>query len=266
VSDLGSDILTVEDVSISFGGVRALSDVSMSVKAGEIVGVIGPNGAGKTTLLNVVSGMNTPDRGQVTLDGTAITGRKPSRIAGLGLGRTFQASQLFPGMSVLENMLTGLHLRSRAGLFAAAVRAPAMREEEAAMRARALEALEFVGLRAFAPRPGNALSFGQQRIVEIARTLISEPKVVLLDEPAVGLSLTRVAELDALLRRIRDERGVTLVMIEHVIRLVMGVSDRVVVLNSGQKIAEGRPEDIRRDPAVIEAYLGRHLDAERPAP
>jgi branched-chain amino acid transport system ATP-binding protein len=141
-----------------------------------------------------------------------------------------------------------------------------MREEEAAMRARALEALEFVGLGPLASRPGNALSFGQQRIVEIARTLISQPKVVLLDEPAVGLSLNRVAELDALLRRIREERGVTLIMIEHVIRLVMGVSDRIVVLNSGQNIAEGRPEDIRRDPAVVEAYLGRHVDAGRSTP
>jgi branched-chain amino acid transport system ATP-binding protein len=261
-----ADILTVDRVSISFGGVRALSEVSLGVKPGEIVGVIGPNGAGKTTLLNVICGMNAPDRGEVVLDGTAITGGKPSRIAGLGLGRTFQASQLFPGMSVLENMMTGLHLRSRAGLFAAALRTPAMREEEAAMRARALEALEFVGLGPLASRPGNALSFGQQRIVEIARTLISQPKVVLLDEPAVGLSLNRVAELDALLRRIREERGVTLIMIEHVIRLVMGVSDRIVVLNSGQKIAEGRPEDIRRDPAVVEAYLGRHVDAGRSTP
>ena len=259
-------LLAVDDVSLSFGGVRALSDVSIRVAAGEIVGVIGPNGAGKTTLLNVVCGMNRPDRGGVTLDGVGITGRKPSQIAGMGLARTFQASQLFPGMSVLENMMTGLHLRSRAGLFAAALRTPAMRRDEAEMRTRALAALAFVGMGAFASRPGHALSFGQQRIVEIARTLISEPKVVLLDEPAVGLSLNRVAELDALLRRMRDERGVTLVMIEHVIRLVMGVSDRVVVLNSGQKIADGRPEEIRRDPAVIEAYLGRGADARRPAP
>jgi len=258
--------LAVTNVSVAFGGVHALSDVSLAVDAGQIVGVIGPNGAGKTTLLNVVCGVSRPDRGDVTLHDIVVTGWKPNRIAGLGLGRTFQTSQLFPGMTVLENLMTGLHLRGRSGLLAAAFRTPSMKREEAEMRGRALAALDFVGMRAFAGRRGAALSFGQQRVVEIARALIGDPTVVLLDEPAVGLSLPRVAELDTLVRRIRDERGVTLLMIEHVIRLVMGVSDRVIVMNSGHKIAEGPPDDIRRNPDVVEAYLGRHGDARHPAP
>jgi branched-chain amino acid transport system ATP-binding protein len=258
-------VLAVDGVSISFGGLRALDNVSASFGAGEIVGIIGPNGAGKTTLLNVVCGLNRPDTGDIRLAGQVITGMKPNRIAGMGLARTFQTSQLFAGMTVLENMMAGLHLRSSANVFTAGLRTRRMRAEEAELAARAREALEFVGFANFADRPGDALSFGQRRIVEIARTLIGAPKIVLLDEPAVGLSINRVAELDLLLRRIRDEKGVTLVMIEHVIRLVMGVSDRIVVLNSGQKIADGRPQEIRREPVVAEAYLGRQIDAGRAA-
>ena len=258
-------ILAVDGVSISFGGVRALDNVSIACGAGEIVGIIGPNGAGKTTLLNVICGVNRPDAGDIRLGERVITGMKPNWIAAMGLARTFQTSQLFAGMSILENMMTGLHLNGRTGLFGAVLRTRRMREEESELAVRAYEALAFVGFASFADRPGDALSFGQRRIVEIARTLIGDPKVVLLDEPAVGLSINRVAELDRLLRRIRDEKGVTLVMIEHVIRLVMGVSDRVVVLNSGQKIADGRPEAIRTDAAVIEAYLGKSIDAGRAA-
>jgi branched-chain amino acid transport system ATP-binding protein len=254
-------ILSLQNVSVSFGGVQANHDVSLEVGRGEIVGIIGPNGAGKTTLLNCIGGLNRPDAGEIHLGEVRITGMKPNRIAALGLRRTFQTSQLFPGMTVLENMMAGLHLHTRAGLFAAGFRTGAMREEESEAAQKALEALRFIGMEGFADRPGDALSFGQQRIVEIARALIAEPKVVLLDEPAVGLSLTRVAELDRLLRRIRDEKGVTLVMIEHVIRLVMDVCDRVVVLNSGIKIADGAPGEVAADSAVIEAYLGKHHDA-----
>lgn len=253
--------LRASGVSISFGGLKALDSVEIDVAPGEIRGVIGPNGAGKTTLLNVICGIDPPDHGAVWLDGQPITGLKTSRIAERGIGRTFQTTKLFKGMTVLENVMTGLHGKMRASPLAAAFGMKSVLREEAEAARRAREALEFVRMLDFADHEATALSFGQQRLVEVARALVSEPQVLLLDEPAVGLSLTRVAEVDELLRRIRRERGVTILMIEHVIRLVMGVCDRITVLNSGRKIADGTAEEVMADREVAEAYLGADLDA-----
>jgi branched-chain amino acid transport system ATP-binding protein len=262
---MSQPILAVRDLRIAFGGVTVLDGVDLDVKRGEIRGLIGPNGAGKTTLLNVISGIHRPHGGDVRLEGTSIVGRKPSDIARLGLGRTFQSSQLYGGMTVLENMMAGLHRRTHTGLLSAGLNLERHRREEADMESAASSALAFVGMSEFANRPATQLSFGQQRVIEIARTLIGEPTIVLLDEPAVGLSENRLAELDLLLRRIRDQKGVTLILIEHVIRLVMGVCDQVTVLSSGRAIADGPPDVVRNDRAVIEAYLGRELRARHQA-
>lgn len=253
--------LRASGVSISFGGLKALDSVEIDVAPGEIRGIIGPNGAGKTTLLNVICGIDPPDSGAVWLDGQPITGLRTSRIAERGIGRTFQTTKLFKGMTVLENVMTGLHGKMRANPLAAAFGMRSVLREEAEAARRAREVLEFVRMLDFADHEATALSFGQQRLVEVARALVSEPQVLLLDEPAVGLSLTRVAEVDELLRRIRRERGVTILMIEHVIRLVMGVCDRITVLNSGRKIADGTAEEVMADREVAEAYLGADLDA-----
>ena len=217
----------------------------------------------------MICGIDPPDTGTVWLDGESINGLKTSQIADRGIGRTFQTTKLFKGMTVLENVMTGLHGKMGASPLAAAFGFRSVLREEAEAARRAREVLDFVRMLDFADEEATALSFGQQRLVEIgqqrlveiARALVSEPEVLLLDEPAVGLSLTRVAEVDELLRRIRRERGVTILMIEHVIRLVMGVCDRITVLNSGRKIADGTAEEVMADAEVAEAYLGTEIDA-----
>ncbi len=254
--------LEIRSLGVRFGGLIAVDDVSLSIAAAKIWGVIGPNGAGKTTLLNAITGVNKPTSGDILLDGHSIAGLKASDIAARGMRRTFQTSQLFQGMTVLENVMTGLHARMQTSLLDAAFSSARVRREEREAADKAYEALEFVGMSQFADRDGGELSFGQQRIIEIARALVSEPQVILLDEPAVGLSLNRVIELEELLQKIRAERGVTVVMIEHVIRVVMNVCDRVTVMASGQKIAEGTADEVTSDRNVIEAYLGSGFDAD----
>jgi len=253
--------LRLENVSIRFGGVQAVSEVGLSVEQGEIRGIIGPNGAGKTTLLNAVCGIVRPDRGSIDVKGKSVIGLKPDRIAQGGLGRTFQTSRMFSGMTVLENVMTGLHAKLRAEPWTAAFGLKRVRDEEREAAAHARRLLDFVDMRRFEDHDASALSFGQQRLVEIARALVAEPAVLLLDEPAVGLSAPRVADLDRLLRRIRDERGVTIVMVEHVIQLVMGICDAITVLSSGVKIAEGSASTVRENPRVQEAYFGQALNA-----
>jgi branched-chain amino acid transport system ATP-binding protein len=248
-------LLEVAQVSKHFGGVQALTDVSFGVRKGEIYGLIGPNGAGKTTLFNIVTGFIAPDAGRVTLQSRSIAGMKPDLITRLGVARTFQNIRLFANLSALENVMIGRHARTGCGVWAAILRTGAQRSEEAAIEARAAALLDYVGIGARANALARNLSYGDQRRLEIARALATEPRLLALDEPAAGMNPTETAALGALLERIRGD-GVTLLLIEHDMRLVMGLCDTVLVLDFGRRSAEGPPRAIQHDPAVVAAYLG----------
>jgi branched-chain amino acid transport system ATP-binding protein len=247
--------LEVRGLDHAFGGLQAVSDVSFEVPERSITALIGPNGAGKTTLFNLISGLLRPDRGSIRLDGQELTGLAAHRIAGLGIARTFQTVRLFPRLSALENVMVGRHTRSRAGFLAGMLNLPWTWREERAIRAKARELLLELGLAECAGEAAGSLSFRHQRLVEIARALASEPRLLLLDEPAAGLNLQETEELASLICRIRD-RGITVLLVEHDMSLVMDISDLVIVLNYGRKLAEGAPAEIQRDPEVIKIYLG----------
>ncbi|HGA1534116.1 TPA: ABC transporter ATP-binding protein [Streptococcus suis] len=249
-------LLEVKDLTKNFGGLTAVGDVTMELHEGELVSLIGPNGAGKTTLFNLLTGVYEPSEGTISLAGTILNGKAPSKIASLGLGRTFQNIRLFKNMTVLENVLIGLGNHGKSEVFASFFRLPAFYKNEEALKTKAIELLKIFDLDGDADTLAKNLPYGQQRRLEIVRALATEPKILFLDEPAAGMNPQETAELTQLIRKIKEEFGITIILIEHDMSLVMEVTERIYVLEYGRLIAHGTPEEIRNNKRVIEAYLG----------
>ncbi|MEW6105426.1 MAG: ABC transporter ATP-binding protein [Bacillota bacterium] len=253
-------VLTLDHVTIKFGGLVAVNDFSLDIRKGELVGLIGPNGAGKTTVFNIVTGQYTPTSGRVIFEGRDITGWRPDLIAAAGIARTFQNVRLFTGLTVLDNVLVSQHLRLKSSFLSAAFQLPDYVKEDEDARARGMDLLERVGLASLAKEQAGSLPYGQQRRLEIARALATSPRLLLLDEPAAGMNPEETTQLMRFICRIRDEFDLTIFLIEHDMRLVMGICERIRVIDYGVSIAEGTPQEIQSNPRVIAAYLGEEED------